>query len=202
MSIPGFRKKYKQFKIVDKQIVGNWAFTNEFGTVATYMAVVNLKMPHIKTLVIDDANYLLAQETMSRGTEKGYDKHVEIAQHYYDFIMDAMKLREDLVVVFISHITDEGVDAKPRFKLFTTGKMIDKIVNVDGLFNYLLYAEKIEDTKNHEILYKFRTRTNGDDTCRSTKGCFAEKYINQDMKYVIDTITNFENGDNQDEGND
>ena len=35
----------------------------------------------------------------------------------------------------------------------------------------------------------------GNDTCRSVAGCFDEKYIEPDMKLVIDTINAFENED-------
>ena len=157
------------------------------------MNVVNVKMPEIKVLVIDDSNYLLSQEVMSRSAEKGYDKHIDFAKHYYDLIMKAMTLREDLIVVFISHIVNDGNDYDPKYKLFTTGKMLDRSVNIDGLFNYLLYAEKIVNVE--EVDYKFRTRSLGLDTCRSTAGCFPDLYVEPNMKMVIDTINKFEYGE-------
>lgn len=194
LTIPGFRRKYKKLNIADGKVTGNWFFSNEFAKVSTIVKIVDKKMPEIKTLVIDDANYLLTQELMTRALEKGYDKHTEIAKHYYEFIMEAMTLRDDLTMVFISHIVNDGTDLDPNFKLFTTGKLLDRSVNVDGLFNYLLYAEKIINSDD-SIDYKFRTRTLGKDTCRSTKGCFPDLYIDQDMKMVIDTINKFELGE-------
>jgi hypothetical protein len=179
---------------VDGKPQGNWFFSNDFTQVSKVVKIVNKNMPHIKTLVIDDANYLLTQELMTRAMEKGYDKHTELAKHYYDFIIEAMTMRDDLTMVFISHIVNDGTDVDPKYKLFTTGKLLDRSVNIDGLFNYLLYAEKLiqnDDT----IEYKFRTRTLGSDTCRSTKGCFEDMYIDQDMQLVIDTINKFELGE-------
>lgn len=73
-------------------------------------------------------------------------------------------------------------------------KLLDRSVNIDGLFSYLLYAEKLIQSDG-EIEYKFRTRTLGADTCRSTKGCFEDLYIDQDMQLVIDSINKFELGE-------
>lgn len=106
-----------------------------------------------------------------------------------------MNLRDDLVVVFISHIVNDGTDIDPKYKLFTTGKMLDRSVNIDGMFNYLLYAEKLVDSSSDEVTYKFRTHSLGPDTCRSTAGCFEDLYIEPDMKAVIDRINQFENED-------
>lgn len=73
-------------------------------------------------------------------------------------------------------------------------KMLDRTVNLDGLFSYIIYAERMID-ENDEVQYVFRTRTNGNDTCRTVAGCFEEKYIEPNLQYVIDTINKFENGD-------
>lgn len=195
LSIPGFRKNYKKLtKNTEGNWSGNWYFSNKFDRVKKIMNLVNLKMPHIKILVLDDVNYLLSEEVMSRAFEKGYDKHNEIANHYYYFIMDAMNLRDDLIVVFISHIMNDGTDIDPRLKLYTVGKMLDSKVNIDGLFNYIIYAEKI-DNGDDEPEFKFRTRPNANDTCRCPAGCFEEKYIEPNMKLVIDAIRQFEFGE-------
>lgn len=194
LTIPGFRRKYKKLTIESGKPSGNWFFSNDFNQVSKIVKIIDKNMPHIKTLVIDDANYLLTQELMTRAMEKGYDKHTELAKHYYDFIIEAMTMRDDLTMVFISHIVNDGTDIDPKYKLFTTGKLLDRSVNVDGLFNYLLYAEKIINSDD-SIDYKFRTRTLGADTCRSTKGCFEELYVDQDMQMIIDTINKFEFGE-------
>ena len=189
-----WKKKFIPIKIEGNNISGNYYVSSKWDQIIKILQIVDKKMPHIKTLVIDDANYLLTQELMERALEKGYDKHTELAKHYYDFIIDAMTMRDDLTMVFISHIVNDGTDIDPKYKLFTTGKLLDRSVNIDGLFNYLLYAEKLINSDD-SIDYKFRTRTLGADTCRSTKGCFEDLYIEQDMQYVINTINKFEFGE-------
>lgn len=196
LAIPGFRKNYKKLS-KDKDTgewVGNWYFSNKFDQITKILDIVNSKMPSIKVLVLDDSNYLLSEELMARALEKGYDKHTELAMHYYNLLLKAMTLRDDLTLVFISHIVNDGTDLDPKYKLFTTGKLLDRSVNIDGLFNYLLYAEKIIESDD-SISYKFRTRTFGPDSCRSTRGCFEDLYIEPDMKMVIDTVHKFEYGE-------
>lgn len=194
LAIPGFRKNYKKFAKNEKgQYEGNWYYSNNYQQVTKIMMYVSEKMPHIKTLILDDCNYLLSAELMSRALEKSFDKFTDMASHYYDMLMNAMTMRDDLYVVFISHIVNDGTDIDPHLKLFTTGKLLDRSVNIDGLFNYLLYAEKhIGD--DDTVDYKFRTKSLGNDTCRSTDGCFKDLYIDPNMQLVIDTINKFELG--------
>ena len=109
-------------------------------------------------------------------------------------IRTANSLRDDLTVVLISHIVNDGTDMEPFWKLYTSGKMLDKTVNIDGLFSYIIYTDTYVD-ENDEVQYRFRTRTNGNDTCRSVAGCFEDKYIEPNMKLVIDTVNKFESGE-------
>lgn len=74
-------------------------------------------------------------------------------------------------------------------------KMLTQQVNLDGLFSYIIYAERYKDESSDEIKYRFKTRTDGNDTCRSVEGCFADKYIEPNLQLVLDTINKFENGE-------
>ena len=67
-----------------------------------------------------------------------------MAKHYYDLLKSALELRDDLKVIIISHIENIGDAMYERYKLKTTGKMLDSTLNIDGLFTYLLYTEVIE----------------------------------------------------------
>ena len=194
LQIPGFRKKYIKVSIEDNKLVGNWLISNDYARIAKILKVVSQSRPDIKTVVIDDLNYLLSNEIMNSAEEKGFEKFTRQAKNYYDIINNAQNLRDDLTVVMISHIINDGTDMEPFWKLYTSGKMLDKTVNLDGLFSYIIYTDKYVD-ENDEVQYRFMTRTNGNDTCRSVAGCFADKYIEPNMKLVIDTINKFESGE-------
>ena len=191
LQIPGFRKKYKKVVIEDGKLVGNWYVNTNYSSINKILKIIDTKRTDIKTLVIDDANYLLSKETFDDALTKGYEKFTIQAKNYVDLIDTLQNLRDDLTVVFISHLENFGTDVDPEYRLWTTGKMLTAKTNLDGLFSYLIYAEKYEE--DDEVKYRFRTKGNINDTCRSVEGCFASKYIEPNMQIVIDTINKFEN---------
>mgnify|MGYP002511088620 FL=1 len=195
LQIPGFRKKYRKVAIEDKKLVGNWLVSNSYEKIHKILDIVNRTRPDIKTVVIDDINYCLSGEIMDNALVKGYEKFTMQAKNYYDLITSAGELRDDLTVVFISHIINDGTDIDPQYKMYSSGKMLDKTVNIDGLFSYIIYSERYIDEATGEVGYRFKTRTDGNDTCRSVAGCFSEKYIEPNMQTIIDTINKFEEGE-------
>ena len=195
LQIPGFRKKYPKAKIENTKLVGNWLISNNYANIEKIMKIISNTRPEIKTIVIDDANYLLSNETFATALDKGYTKFSIMAKNYYDLLAECQLLRDDLTIVVISHTENFGTELDPQYRLWTTGKMLTNQINLDGMFSYIIYSERIVDDVDGEVHYRFKTRTDGNDTCRSVAGCFDEKYIEPDMKLVIDTINAFENED-------
>ena len=195
LQIPGFRKKYKKVTTNEGKLVGNWYINNNYDNIKKMLNIVSKTRPEVKVIVLDDANYLLSNETFQNALIKGYEKFTILAKNYYDLIEYCMNLRDDLTVVFITHIENFGTDIDPEYRMWTTGKMLTNAINLDGLFSYIIYSERYVSDTDDEVKYRFKTRTDGNDTCRSVSGCFEDKYIEPDMKYVIDTINKFENGE-------
>lgn len=192
LQIPGFRKKYTKFKIEDKKPVGNWFVSHNYEAINKMLDIISKHRTDITTVVIDDMNYCMSGEIMDNALVKGFEKFTLQAKNYYDLIMKAQDLRDDLTVVLISHIINDGTDMDPAWKMYSSGKMLDKTVNIDGLFSYIIYSERFINDSG-EVDYRFKTKTDGNDTCRSVAGCFEEKYIEPNLKLVIDTINKFEN---------
>ena len=195
LQIPGFRRKYPKVEIKDKKLVGNWYVQNKYDKIENILELVSKTRLEIKVVVLDDINYLLSNETFENATTKGYEKFTLMAKNYYDLLTNCQLLRDDLTIVVISHTENFGTDLDPQYRLWTTGKMLTNQINLDGMFSYIIYSERIVDDVDGEVHYRFKTRTDGNDTCRSVAGCFEEKYIEPDMKLVIDTINTFENAD-------
>lgn len=217
LAIPGFRKNYTKLHrepVVDengnpvmrkmpdgkemqkKAWVGNYYQSNDYQKLHTVLDVVNT-LADVRYLVVDDINYLIGQDTMSLATTASRDKYSVFAYNYNKFIKHLMSMRDDLQVIIISHLQKDEDTGFTR--MLSTSKSIDKYINIDGLFNYIIYAERIVDEIDNTVVYKFRTRTNGMDTCRSTSGCFKELYIEPNIKACIDRIDAFENGDEEPE---
>ena len=195
LQIPGFRKKYPKVEIKDKKLVGNWYVQNKYDKIENILDLISKTRPEIKVVVLDDINYLLSNETFENATTKGYEKFTLMAKNYYDLLTDCQLLRDDLTIVVISHTENFGTELDPQYRLWTTGKMLTNQINLDGMFSYIIYSERVVDDVDGEVHYRFKTRTDGNDTCRSVAGCFEDKYIEPDMKLVIDTINTFENED-------
>lgn len=192
LQIPGFRKKYTKVEIKDKKLAGNWYVSNNYAKIGKILSAVNDTRPEIKVVVLDDINYLLSNETFENALDKGYTKFSVMAKNYYDLLADCQLLRDDLTVVVITHTENYGTDMDPQYRMWTTGKMLTQQINLDGMFSYIIYSDRYIDDTDDEVHYRFKTRTDGNDTCRSVAGCFTEKYIEPDMKAVIDRINEFE----------
>ena len=197
LQIPGFRKKYPKISTEGGKLVGNWYISSNYTQIEKVLELVSKTRSEIKTIIIDDANYLLSAETFTNALIKGYDKFSVMAKNYYDLLQFCQSLRDNLTVVFISHLENYGTEIDPLYRMWTTGKMLTTQINLDGLFSYIIYAERYIDEVSGEVKYRFKTRTDGNDTCRSVAGCFKDKYIEPNMKYVIDTIEKFENGEDE-----
>ena len=192
LQIPGFRKKYTKVEIKDKKLIGNWYVSNNYAKIGKILSAVSNTRPEIKVVVLDDINYLLSNETFENALDKGYTKFSVMAKNYYDLLADCQLLRDDLTVVVITHTENYGTDMDPQYRMWTTGKMLTQQINLDGMFSYIIYSDRYIDDADDEVHYRFKTRTDGNDTCRSVAGCFTEKYIEPDMKAVIDRINEFE----------
>lgn len=217
LAIPGFRKNYtklhkefildekgnqvinKKTKNPDFKWVGNYYQSDNYGKLHTVLNIVDNSsyLSHIKYLVVDDINYLMGQDTMSMATTASRDKYSTFAYNYNNMLHRLMSMREDLQVIIISHLQkDEDTGA---IRLISNSKFLDKQLVLDGMFNYIIYCEKLVDEIEGTVKYVYRTRTLGNDTCRSTSGCFKNLYIEPNIKKCIDRINAFENGDEEPE---
>ena len=59
------------------------------------------KCSHIKTLVVDDWQYMSSFEYFDRANEKGYDKFTQIAANLAMVAKLPKDLRDDLTVIFL-----------------------------------------------------------------------------------------------------
>ena len=131
-----------------------------------------------KTLVIDDSQYLLANEFFDRANEKGYDKFTTIAANFRNLIHFINEIEEDDKIVYFLHHSELDQDGKEKVK--TIGKMLDEKLTVEGCFDIVLYCQD----------YKFFTQSNGQSVAKSPEGMF-ELEIPNDLKAVNDTIRDY-----------
>ena len=133
-------------------------------------------------IVIDDFQYLMANEFMRRSAEKGYDKFTEIGKHAWDIAQAVKDLPAECIVYIMCH-TDRDQDGNEKLK--TIGKMLDDKIVMEGMATIVL---KTNVSDGH---YTFLTQNNGKDTTKSPFGMFPSYAIDNDLKYVDDKIRNY-----------
>ena len=86
LQIPGFRKKYKKAEVKDRKLIGNWLISTNYQQIEQILQIVSKTREDIETIVIDDINYLMSNESMTNAIVKGYEKFTISAKNYYDLI--------------------------------------------------------------------------------------------------------------------
>lgn len=135
-----------------------------------------------KVIVVDDFQYVMANEFMRRATERGYDKFTEIARHAWDIADVVKKLPADVIVYVMCH-TDTDQDGFEKLK--TIGRLLDEKIVLEGMSTIVLKTA-VSDGE-----YMFLTQNSGKDTVKSPAGMFPTYAIDNDLKYVDAKIRNY-----------
>lgn len=146
-----------------------------------------------KTIVIDDANYLITNEFMNKSSVKGFDKYNEMGNNFFNLINGIKNIEGGKTVYLIMHEdTDENGNIKPK----TIGKLLDDKVNIQGMFTVCIRS--MFDNGS----YIFRLKTNGQDCVKTPFGMFEDDTMENDLKefdkivreyYELDKIEEGEN---------
>lgn len=174
----------------DKKYQGNLYNTSNVDKINQVIKLVSATMPHIKQIIIDDSQYLMAFEAMDRATEKGYEKFTQMAQHFFSILKESMNARENLKIFVLAHSENSGDNLNPSYKIKTLGKMIDNMITVEGLFTYVLFTVR-KQNDDGIMEYKFITNSDGTNTAKTPMGCFDELFIDNDLQYVINKIDEY-----------
>lgn len=166
------------FKNAPKSIV-----TDNYNTVKN--ALTNAK---VKSLVIDDAGYLMTNQFMSGHSTQGaggaiFSFYNDLGDKFWELIRFVVnKLPEDKIIYFIMH---ENVDEFGNVKPKSIGKMLDEKVCIEGMFTIALRS-MISNGK-----YIFKTNSDGLDVCKTPFEMFENEEIDNDLQIVDETIRKY-----------
>lgn len=150
---------------------------------ATYGVIqAGLKKNNLRCYVIDDSQYLMAFEQVTKAKETGYGKYTDMGVNFVNLVQFViLNTSPDTIVYFLHHPeqTEQG-----RIKAKTVGKLIDNWLTLEGLFSIVLLAET--DGKEHWFI----TQSDGYSTAKSPMDMFPEK-IDNDLKLVDKTIREY-----------
>lgn len=149
--------------------------------------VAAMKRTAKEIIIVDDFQYILANEFMRRVTdqEKGnaaFQKYNEIARSAWDVLMCAASLDEWKRVYILSHTTTDELGAT---KIKTIGKLLDEKIVLEGMVTIVLRTA-VRDGK-----YLFSTKNSGNDTTKSPMGMFDDPHIDNDLMAVDKAICEY-----------
>lgn len=136
----------------------------------------------VRVIVIDDFQYIMANEFMRRSNERGFDKFTDIAKNAWS-IIDSIRTLPDNVIVYVMCHLDTGDDGVEKLK--TIGKLLDEKIVLEGMSTIVLKTNVADGN------YTFVTQNNGKDTVKSPFGMFPSYAIQNDLKYVDEKIRNY-----------
>ena len=184
-------KKELPFKGAEKLYnaeLKNYKEVDDANEIARLLKTISEKAPHIKNIVIEDCNYIMGFNIISKATEVGFTKFTLMARDMVQLFREARKLRDDIKVFYFTHpetIEDGGEIV--GYKIKTAGKMIDNQILLEGLLTMCLYTF-VEDSKDGSATYNFLTNRFRKFPAKTPDGMFSDVKIPNNLQLVVDTI--------------
>lgn len=192
LSFRGWKKKYIPFTInkETKEFSGNYYVSSNSEQILKILKIINTKMPHIKTVVIDDMQYIMSYEFVDRATEVGYSRFSEIAQHLMEILRYSEQMREDCTMVFLTHSDNVGTEIDPKYVIKTIGKLLSEKVTIEGLFTYIFFT-KVTEGPDGKMQYKLITNNDGQCLAKTPLGMFEDMEIDNDLAKILEVIKEY-----------
>ena len=133
-----------------------------------------------KSIVIDDAGYLITNYFMRNHSAKGKGNDVfglynTLGDNFWQLINHIVQLPADKIVYVMMH-EDAGEDGTIKAK--TIGKLLDDKICLEGMFTIVLRC--VNSLSEH----KFITQSDGSAISKSPEGMFEDVEIPNDLAYV------------------
>lgn len=171
----------------------NYKEVDDANEISRLLKNISEKAPHIKNIIIEDSNYIMGFNIVSKATEVGYTKFSLMAKDMVELFREARKLRDDIKVFYLTHpeTIEDGGDII-GYKIKTAGKLIDNQVLLEGLLTVCLYTF-VEEGKDGSVSYNFITNRFKKMPAKSPDGMFDEVKIPNDLSYVCKKLDEYYN---------
>jgi hypothetical protein len=114
----GWKKQYNG-KISEG---GNYAEIADSKTVNEIIGFIGEKRTDIHNVVIDDFQYLLAEQYMADALKSGFEKFSKLGKNIYDLLTTCGKLRSDINVFILTHSEEVKHGGQETYKIKTIGE--------------------------------------------------------------------------------
>ena len=140
-----------------------------------------------KSIVIDDAGYLITNQFMRGHSNAGkgngvFSLYNDLGDRFWNLIQYIINLPDDKIVYVVMHEDkDDSGDVKPK----TIGKLLDEKVCVEGMFTIVLRC--VLDGDYH----RFITQSANGAVSKSPMGMFTDLEIDNDLLAVDNAIREY-----------
>ena len=147
-----------------------------------------LKSAPAKSVIIDDAGYLITNYFMKNHSTKGKGNDVfglynTLGDNFWGLIQYIInEMPADKIVYVIMH---EDTDDYGNVKAKTIGKLLDEKICLEGMFTIVLRSA------NNLTEHKFITQSDGGAISKSPEGMFEDLEIPNDLLYVDNRIREY-----------
>jgi len=176
----GYKANYT--RVSPDGLTGNYFSSLNYDHIILVLKKINAIRPEIKTIVLDDFQYLMCDEFMEKALIKGYDKFSEISQNAYNLLKMLPLLRDDLDIFILTH---SEMDERGKMKMKTVGKMIDSHLVPEGMYFMVLQTDLSDDN------YYFITQGSQRHIAKSPMGMFEERTIPNDLAFVKNKMSEY-----------
>ena len=195
LPIKGWKKYYIPIIKQDDLKTGNYLATSDFGNIIQTLEYFDKNRPDIKNVVIDDFQYIMADDYMRNALKSGFDKFNKLAKRTYDVLNTGISMRDDVNFIILTH--QEIIETQEHgttYKMKTIGKMLDNKVTIEGLFTVVLYGKLEYDAKTSKSKRNFVTNYDGQYPAKSPFGMFESTYVENDLGKVIQEMNAYYEG--------
>jgi hypothetical protein len=169
----------------------NYKEVDDANEISRLLLSISKNAPHIKTIVIEDSNYIMGFNMVAKATETGFTKFSLMAKDMVELLRTTRQLRDDLVVFYFTHPeTVEDAGEIISYKMKTAGKLIDNQINLEGLFTVVLYTN-VEEKKDGTMEYSFVTNRYRKIPAKSPDGMFDDIKVPNNLQVVIEKVREY-----------
>lgn len=181
----GFKNTYLPSQ--NKALEGNYFVGDKANIINNIINTVDTSRPDIKNLIVDDFQYLMANQFMYKAMETGFQKFSEIGFNAWNVVRLLIAARKDLDCFVLSH---NEIDPHGRSNIKTIGKMLTEKVSLEGMFTCIFHTAIIDGT------YNFMTMNNGSTVSKTPHGMFDAPLIENNLQYVKEKMAIYYGGSN------
>lgn len=171
---------------------GNMFSSYKASEIIACLDYINKSRKEIKTVIVDDCNYIIGLELFDKAQETGYGKFTTAAVNFKNVAFAPRTYRDDLTVFYFIHpdVTTD-IDNNRIIRSKTAGKMIENQLNFEGLFEIVLYCKPRRNKDTKQLEFGFETMTDGITPAKTPMEMFDSEFIPNDLKAVQETINNY-----------